>query len=265
MIRHAFSLARGRQPFSIWQSALVTCLAGLCLMAPTGHHQGAVSAQPVERPRLSVKPTEDFEVTGKGEQAAWRQVEWTALRRRQADGHPYESRFKVLYSNTGLYFLMDGTDKTLTATMSEDFMDLWNEDVFEVFLWTDERSPVYFEYEISPLNRELPIIVPNFGGQFLGWRPWHYERDRLTRKSTSILGGTKESHASIEGWRAEFFIPYTLLKPLQNVPPRPGTTWRANFYRMDHDAGKRTQWEWAPVGPSFHEYEKFGDLVFADR
>ena len=41
-------------------------------------------------------------------------------------------------------------------------MDLWNEDVFEVFLWTDERYPVYLEYEISPLNHELPILDPEF-------------------------------------------------------------------------------------------------------
>jgi len=247
--RHAFSLG----------------LAGLCLMALTSREEAAVHAQPAERPRLSVKPAQDFEVTGTGDAAAWGQAEWTALRRREPAAHPYESRFKMLYSNTGLYFLMEGTDRTLTATMSEDFMDLWNEDVFEVFLWTDERYPVYFEYQISPLNRELAIIIPNFGGQFLGWRPWHYEGNRLTRKHTSTLGGPRASHASIDGWRAEFFIPYTLLKPLQNVPPKPGTAWRANFYRMDYDAGKRTQWEWAPVGPSFHEYQKFGDLVFADR
>ena len=87
---------------------------------------------------------------------------------RQSGGQPYESRFKVLYSNTGLYFLMEGTDRTLTATMNEDFMDLWKEDVFEVFLWTDERFPVYFEYEISPLDRELPILIPNFGGTVPG-------------------------------------------------------------------------------------------------
>jgi hypothetical protein len=246
-------------------NALSLSLAGLCLIVLTGHNQAAVSTQPAERPRLSVKPAADFEVTGQGDHAAWRQAEWTALRRRQPDGHPYESRFKVLYSNTGLYFLMDATDKTLTATMSEDFMDLWNEDVFEVFLWTDERYPVYFEYEISPLNRELPIIVPNFGGKFLGWRPWHYDGNRRTRKNTSTTGGPKESHASIAGWRAEFFIPYTLLNPLQNVPPKAGTVWRANFYRMDHDAGTRTQWDWAPVGESFHEYQKFGELVFAER
>ena len=74
--------------------------------------------------------------------------------------HAYETRVKVLYSPTGLYVLMDATDRRLTATMKEDFLDLWNEDVFEFFLWPDEKQPVYFEYEISPLGFELPILVP---------------------------------------------------------------------------------------------------------
>src|SRR5687768_9841149 len=238
------------------RNAFVMFVAGLCLLALTSPEEAAMHAQPADRPRLTVKPAPDFEVTGKGDNAAWRQVEWTPLRRRQPDGHPYDTRFKVLYSTTGLYFLMDGTDKTQVATMKEDSMDLWNEDVFEVFLWTDERHPIYFEYQISPLNRELAILVPKFGGQFLGWRPWHYGKDRVTRKHVS---------ASADGWRAEFFIPYALLRPLQNVPPKAGTVWRANFYRRDYDGGKRTQWEWAPVGPSFHEYQKFGELVFEGR
>ena len=247
--------------------SLVTLLtvAGLGLLPRVTASYALDVQTEAERPRLTVRATNDFEVTGAGDNPAWQPVEWTMLRRRQPDGHPYETRFKILYSPTGLYFLMDGTDRKLTATMTEDFMDLWHEDVFEVFLWTDERYPVYFEYEISPLNKELAILVPNFGGEFLGWRPWHYEKDRLIRKATTVTGGRKESNAAIQGWRAEFFIPYTLLKPLQNVPPKPGTRWRANFYRMDHDDGKRTQWEWAPVGNTFHEYQKYGDLVFADR
>jgi hypothetical protein len=248
-----------------WCTAPFLRLVAPSLIAlATGYHV-VVDAQTEERPQLTVKPAEDFEVTGAGEQAGWRQADWVSLRRRQPESHPYESRFKMLYSGSGLYFLMEGTDRKLTAKMNDDFMDLWNEDVFEVFLWPDERFPVYFEYEISPLNRELPILIPNFGGQFLGWRPWHYERDRLTRKATSTIGGPKQPQASIQGWRAEFFIPYALLKPLQNVPPKPGTRWRGNFYRMDYDDGSRTQWEWARVGKTFHEYEKFGDLVFVDR
>jgi cellulose/xylan binding protein with CBM9 domain len=237
----------------------------LVLTALAACLQPVVHAQRDERPMLSVRPAGDFEVTGAGDHAAWRQADWVTLRRREPNGHPYDTRFKTVYSNTGLYFLIDGTDRTLTATMNEDFMDLWNEDVFEVFLWTDERYPAYLEYEISPLNHELPIFVPNFGGQFLGWRPWHYERDRLTRKATSIIGGPKQPHAAIQGWRAEFFIPYALLRPLQNVPPKPGTRWRANVYRMDYDEGKRAQWEWAHVENSFHEFERFGELLFSAR
>jgi Carbohydrate family 9 binding domain-like len=248
----------------IRRSRLLQIVALFLCASATGYH-GLVQAQTPDRPQLSVKPADDFEVTGTGDNAAWKAVEWTPLNRRQPDGHPYDTRFKVLYSRTGLYFLMEGTDRKLTATMTEDFMHLWTEDVFEVFLWPDERYPVYLEYEISPLNRELPILIPNFGGQFLGWRPWDYEKDRATRKATSAIGGPKEPRASIQGWRAEFFIPYALMRPLQNIPPKPGTRWRANFYRMDYDDGKTTQWDWARVGPSFHEFQKFGELVFVDK
>ena len=250
---------------TMWRCVLFCSVTPLLLMAPTTLSHAGGQAPAPQRPVLQVRPVDDFEVTGAGDNAAWRQAEWTALNRRQPEGHPYDTRFKVVYSKTGLYFLMEGTDRTLTATMTADFMDLWHEDVFEVFLWPDERSPLYLEYEISPLNHELPILVPNFGGQFLGWRPWHFEGERATRKATSTMGGPKTSGAAIGGWRAEFFIPYALMKPLQNVPPTAGTEWRANFYRMDYDDGKNTQWDWARVGPSFHEYEKFGVLRFADR
>jgi hypothetical protein len=247
------------------RSRVVVPLTGAIIAASAMGVDTEVGAQRGDRPQVTVSLTEDFEVTGAGDQASWRRVDWVPLRRRDADGHPYDTRFKTVYSGTGLYFLIEGTDRTLTASMSEDFLDLWNEDVFEVFLWTDERYPTYFEYEISPLNHELPILIPNFGGQFLGWRPWHYEGERRTRKATATIGGPKQPQAAIEGWRAEFVIPYALLRPLQNVPPKPGTRWRANVYRMDYDQGRRTQWEWAPVGQTFHDYERFGDLVFAGR
>lgn len=211
---------------------------------------------------LHVKATEDFEFSGDGSAVAWRDTAWEPLTKRGREGHDCDARFKILYSKTGIYVLMNGTDKKVTATLDADFLDLWNEDVFEFFFWPDERWPVYFEYEISPLGRELPILVPNFGGKFLGWRPWHYEGPRLIRKAVSVSGGEAKSGATITGWTAEVFVPYKLLEPLQGVPPQPGTRWRANFYRVDYDDGRATSWDWARVGPSFHEIEKFGTLVF---
>jgi hypothetical protein len=222
----------------------------------------AVDAPSRPAKQMLVKATGDFEVTGDGSDAAWQKADWVPLAKRDDGGHDYRTRIKLLYSPTGLYVLMDATDHRLTTTMKEDFLNLWTEDVFEVFLWTDERQPVYFEYEISPLGYELPIIIPNFDGKFYGWRPWHYEGNRRTRKATAAVGGPKKSGAKVKGWQAEVFMPYALLKPLQNVPPKPGSRWRANFYRVDYDDGKQTSWDWARVGPSFHEYQKFGTLLF---
>jgi hypothetical protein len=226
-----------------------------------------VSAQRASRDEpsgkvLRIRETENFIVDGKGDASAWEKATWEPLHLRASGGHQYETRVKILYSQTGLYVLMEAGDHMITATMNEDFLDLWNEDVFEFFLWPDERYPVYFEYEISPLGFELPILIPNFEGQFLGWRPWHYEGKRKTQKATTVVGGPKRSGASVTGWKAEVFVPYDLLKPLQNVPPQPGTRWRANFYRVDYDEGKKTSWDWARVGSSFHEYDKFGTLIF---
>jgi hypothetical protein len=168
----------------------------------------------------------------------------------------------MLYSSTGVYVLFDATDQTLTSTMSEDFLDLWKEDVFECFFWTDENHSVYFEYEISPLGYELPILVPNFNGRFLGWRPWNYEDDRRIEKKVSATDGQNESMAKVSGWRAEVMIPFQLLRPLSNVPAKSGTKWRANFYRVDHDTPPSTSWDWARVGSSFHDFKNFGTLIF---
>jgi hypothetical protein len=88
------------------------------------------------------------------------------------------------------------------------------------------------------LGFELPILIPNFEGEFLGWRPWHYEEKRKTQKATAVVGGPKRSGARVAGWKAEVFVPYDLLRPLQNVPPQTGTRWRANFYRVDYDDAK---------------------------
>jgi hypothetical protein len=211
---------------------------------------------------LKVVSTDDFKITGDGSAPAWQKAAWEPLEKRPGSKSSYGSRFKMLYSSTGLYVLFNGEDRKLNATIEKDFADLWNEDVFEFFLWPDEKQSVYLEYEISPLNHELVLLVPHFGDRFLGWQPWHYEGERKTQKATSASGGVVKSGGDVTGWTAEVFVPYALLEPLGNVPPRAKTRWRANFYRCDYDGGKATGWNWSQVGPSFHDFEHFGVLEF---
>ena len=241
------------------RAAVLASVAVSILLSGTLTADDTVRSTP---PKLTVKHCVDFKVNGKGDAVAWSSADWTSLTRRANGKHDYTARFKMLYSAKGVYVLFDGSDQTLTATMQEDFLHLWKEDVFECFFWTDEKHPVYFEYEISPLGYELPILVPNLNGRFLGWRPWDYEGSRTIQKGVSATGGKNTSMGIVTGWRAEVFIPYDLLKPLRNVPPESGTHWRANFYRVDYDDNKVTGWNWARVGASFHEFENFGTLVF---
>ena len=206
---------------------------------------------------ITVKKTKDFSLTGLADAAAWKTTSFTKLQKKSTTGVNYSTQFKILYSDSGIYCLYICEDSLITSTLREDFADLYNEDVVEAFFWPDEKSVLYFEYELSPWNYELPILVPNNNGKFLGWRPWHYEKERRTRHAASI----NKQAGKVVGWTAEFFIPYVLLSPLENVPPKAGTKWRANFYRIDYDKGGN-YWSWKPTGLSFHEYKKFGTIIF---
>jgi len=214
-------------------------------------------AQPEDTTMLHVKKTNDFVITGDGSAPAWDVEPWMILPQRNKGRVTYQTSVKLLYSDSGIYCLYQCEDHKITATLQEDFSDLFNEDVVEAFFWTDESVPLYFEYELSPLNHELAILVPNFKGYFLGWRPWHYEGRRKTKHATHIT----EKNGHILSWTAEFFIPFSLLKPLQHVPPNKGMRWRANFYRIDYD-DLISEWSWQLTQTNFHDYERFGTLLF---
>jgi len=214
-------------------------------------------AQSKDSSILIVKKTSDFKITGDGAAVNWNNTQWITLSEKDSSPVTYKTQFKVLYSDSGIYCLYNCEDKKITSTLRGDFLDLWHEDVVEAFFWTSENLPIYFEYELSPLNYELPILIPNNKGDFMGWLPWHYTEERKTRHATHV----KKNGETVISWSAEVFIPFTLLKSLQNVPPQRGTRWRANFYRIDHDNGS-SYWYWQPTRTNFHDYERFGTLVF---
>ena len=234
------------------------CLILFIIILLLGVHPSALDAQHKSMDTLTIPITEDFEVDGKGSNEAWQNATWTALTALKDPGPVYSTQVKVLYSTQGMYFLFKCEDQKITSTLKEDFADLYNEDVVEVFLWTDEQHSLYFEYELSPHNYELPIMVPNFGGSFMGWRPWHYEGDRKTRHATHI----QYQGDQVVGWTGEFFIPFKLLNPLKNVPPTSGTVWRANMYRIDYDREQPIWWAWQTIERNFHDYQLFGKFKF---
>lgn len=207
---------------------------------------------------LLVNTSNDFELDGKGSHVSWQQTGWQEISKIDSHATPYVSRFKILYSDKGIYLLFHGTDNRVTGKYKKDFSNMFNADVFEAFFHPDPSIPLYFEYEINAHNKELPILVPHLPGGVMGWRPWHYEGNRKTRKAVHI---EKES-GQMKAWTAEVFIPFALLQPLSNNYPKAGAVWMANFCRLDYDTGKMIKWSWAPIAVSFHEYKKYRPIKF---
>jgi hypothetical protein len=223
--------------------------------------RGGASAD--ERPTLHLPHVADFELTGDGGAPAWNAASWIELVPIDGGGESYRTRAKLLWSERGIYVLVDNEDRKLSNTALGDNDDLFKEDVVEAFFWPDETQRLYFEYELSPLGAELPLLVPNDGQDFLGWLPWRYFGDRRPRRAVKVRGGEQQPGAAVSGWSAEFSIPFALLRALQNCPPQPGTRWRGNVYRIDYDGGRQALYAWSPrVGHSFHNFQEFGTFVF---
>ena len=213
---------------------------------------------------LRVHRCNDFVVSGRGENPEWEKTNWVGLDKIDTGCSGNRTKFKILYSATGIYVLFSGDDGKISSSFKNDFENLFEADVFEVFFHPNpgEAEPVYFEYEVSPLDKELVLLILNMNGRFGSWMPWHYEDGKKVIKKVIITGGKMEPGASIKSWSAELFFPYSLLIPLKNVPPVPGSLWNANFCRLDYDSGHMVKWSWSPVAKSFHEFRKYHSLLF---
>lgn len=211
---------------------------------------------------LKVKKTQPFTLTGKGDAAAWNHTDWVTLNKLDAGGATNETRFKILYSDKGIYVLFAGDDQHITTEYDTDFTELFLGDVFEVFFHPDPQLPLYFEYEVNALDKELVLLIPNLQGRVGGWLPWNYAGKKKVQKMVWTDGGKATKNASIKAWRAELFFPYEVMHPLIQEAPKKGSTWNANFYRLDYDTGKMIKWAWSPVEKNFHEFKNFGTIVF---
>ena len=248
--------------FMLSRSAGMKLLPYILTIMITNSNCGPGRSQPQDTIPLLVRKCPDFELTGKGDNNEWAKTEWNYLTKLDEGGKIYTSKFKILYSAKGVYVLFNGDDDKITTHYDKDFDELFKGDVFEVFFHTDSHTPVYFEYEINQLNKELVLLIPKINGNAHGWIPWQYEKERTVKKMINVVGGKLISNSAITSWSAELFFPYDLFKPLGNVPPVSGTIWNANFYRLDYDSGKMIKWAWSPVQNSFHELERFRSIKF---
>ena len=91
-----------------------------------------------------IRKTADFAITGRGDDPAWNAAGWLPLVNIDGSGGGYPSKSKMLYSSKGIYLLFAGEDKTISTKDYKDDQELYEGDVFELFLHTDPDKPTQF-------------------------------------------------------------------------------------------------------------------------
>jgi hypothetical protein len=143
------------------------------------------------------------------------------------------TRAKILWDRENLYIAADLDDADLYADITEHDGQLWDNDVFEVFLKPAIDKPAYYEFQVNALNTQFDCFIPRRGnvGRFKKLHDFGIE-------SAVKLRGTLDDWTDTDqGWSVEMRIPWSSFMHTGGRP-EPGDEWRFALCRYDHDTGR---------------------------
>ena len=183
-------------------------------------------------------------------------------------GNPgrFSTEVQTVYSDKFLYVKFACDDDFIWGTVSERNGLIYNEECVEVFLNPANCRHQYYELNLSPKNVVYEACVINSrtpqnpNGQFKPFVPMNLDN----MKTYVSVDGEMDKKGKGKRWQAFYAIPFDELYGAENVPPKSGDTWRANFYRIDsRQAGQREHYAWSKTErPAFHLPWRFGYLKF---
>ncbi|HOC99287.1 MAG TPA: carbohydrate-binding family 9-like protein, partial [Myxococcota bacterium] len=166
----------------------------------------------------------------------------------------------VMNDNDFIYFGISATDLSIEATLKNRDDQLWTEDVFEIYLDALLDGKNYLEIQVSPANVVFDALFESHRSP-----KWEDAAKHTVEGLVSAvkLDGTINKVDDIDrGWTMEVKIPVKSIPGLASISP--GTTLRANFFRMNMHQGRLGRAHaWGPGGRDFHDLEKMGVLEFS--
>jgi Carbohydrate family 9 binding domain-like len=182
---------------------------------------------------------------------------------------PVNGSVKVAWDDQGLYLGFDIQDPDIIGGFKPGAKDphLWTKDTVEIMIDPDGDgdNKDYYEIQINPQNLVFdtqydtynePRKLPN--GPF-GHEEWSsHVQSAVTVNGTIDKPGDKD-----KGYVVEAMIPWKSFTLAKHAPPRPGDTWRVNFYAMKNNGGVA----WSPIlrQGNFHKASRFGRILWADK
>jgi hypothetical protein len=171
------------------------------------------------------------------------------------------TKLKSCYDEQNFYIAFTCYDKDIMATLENRDDYLWEEEVVEVFIDTDDEPDTYIEIEVSPLNVLFDSYIVNP-------REINFEKtamfDLKDIQTAVSIDGTINNHGDKdEKWVVEIAIPFKNMFGLDIGGNIKEKELKINFYRIDRNKFEEVgRYAWSPTFGSFHTPERFGVYRF---
>ena len=173
-------------------------------------------------------------------------------------------KVKMMYSNENIYVIFKVEDRFIRCVTKDVNGPVCEDSAVEFFFSPDEGAPEkYFNFETNCGGTPLMFynIVPRKDFKILD--PADIHQIEIAHSLPQIINPEIERSVT---WTIEYRIPLRLLKKYANVTqPKPGSTWKANFYKCADKTSNPHYLTWAHINndkPDFHLPQFFGDLKF---
>jgi Carbohydrate family 9 binding domain-like len=147
------------------------------------------------------------------------------------DGEPYDARpgsVRLAWDATALYVGAQISDPDVWSDYARRDDPLWNQEVFELFVFGDAERQGYLELQVSPRG-----VV--FDARFAQYRKGDEAWNGRWQAAVDLQGTLDDRRDRDEGWSAELAIPWAeiCLHTEVTCPPVAGQTLRMNAFRFE--------------------------------
>ena len=204
---------------------------------------------------------EPHQINSDWEKEIWENTQSIPLSNFMGDrpSHFPETKVKLRYDQDNIYVIFNVNDRYIKAVETETHGRVWEDSCVEFFFTPGpDTERGYFNFEANCKGVFL-FNYHNNNRKTNG--SVSLEDCKKIKISPSLTRNVEQESTKPENWTLEYSIPISILSKYMKVDqPKPGISWRANFYKCADKCSHPHWLTWAPIDypkPQFHLPEFF--------